>query len=467
MTNDFLNVQPRFIPPLMPDFRPAALFDRAFRAEAEATGGPPLLIGLEGANGVLFRYESRLLPPDHPHAEANLAYAERLFKFLLWQRGGWRAYVGGPPEMGEALKRRYAPGGDHAFDAHFMGEVVHGRPFEVIPCRVEEVPPEREERLALGGHLEGCRIGFDLGASDIKVAAVEEGEVRFSREIVWEPTVQRDPAYHESRIQAALEEAAAHLPRVDAIGGSAAGIYLDNQTRVASLFRSVPPERYEAVRTLFLRLRERWGVPLVVVNDGEVAALAGAMSLGVRGILGIALGSSEAAGYVDADGALRGWLDELAFAPVDYAPGAPVDEWSGDRGCGAAYFSQQCVFRLAPRVGLEPCGETKAARLKSVQRHLEAGEAGARWIWESIGVALGYAIAHYADFYPGLRHVLLMGRVTSGSGGPILIEQAERVLRGEFPALAEQVQLHLPDERSRRVGQAVAAASLPRIEKEG
>ncbi len=456
--------KPRLMPPLMPNLRPAALYNRAFRAEAEAAGGPPLVIGLERPDGSHFRYATRLLPAGHPRAGENLFYAERLLKFLLWQRGGQRVYIGGPKAIGSALGQRYAPGGDRAFDAHFMGKIVHGRPFELVPCRAEEVPPERRQHVALGGHLEGCRLGFDLGASDIKVAAVEDGTVRFSREIVWEPTEQRDPDYHYRHIQAALEEAAAHLPRVEAIGGSAAGIYLDNQTRVASLFRGVPPEHYEAVRTLFLRLQERWGVPLVVANDGEVAALAGAMSLGVRGILGIALGSSEAAGYVDAEGTLRGWLDELAFAPVDYAPDAPVDEWSGDRGCGASYFSQQAIFRLAPQVGLIPQGETKAARLKSIQRHLEAGEAGARKLWESLGVALGHAIAHYADFYPGLRHVLLMGRVTSGSGGPILIEQAERVLRGEFPALAARLQLHLPDERSRRVGQAVAAASLPRLE---
>ncbi len=455
--------QPTFLPPLIPDFRPAVLTNRAYREAAKAAGGLPLIIGLEHPNGALSRYETIVFPANHPRAGENLPYVERLFKFLLWQRGGFRAYIGGPQAIGEAIKWMYAPGGARAFDAHFMGEVVHGRPFEVIVCQAEEVPPERHLSLTLGGHLEGCRLGFDLGASDVKVAAVRDGEVLFSKEITWEPTGQRDPTYHERIIQAALEEAASHLPRVDAIGGSAAGIYIDNRTRIASLFRGVPTERYEAVRDLFLRLQRRWGLPLIVVNDGEVAALAGAMSLGVRGILGIALGSSEAAGYVDDAGTLRGWLDELAFAPVDYSPAAPKDEWSGDLGCGASYFSQQCVFRLAPQVGIEVSGETKAARLKAIQRYLEAGEEKARRIWESIGVAMGYAIAHYADFYPGLRHVLLMGRVTSGSGGAIILQEAEKVLRGEFPALAKRLHLHLPDERSRRVGQAVAAASLPQV----
>ena len=134
---------------------------------------------------------------------------------------------------------------------------------------------------------------------------------------------------------------------IDAIGGSSAGIYIDNRPMVASLFRSIPKERYGEVKNLFARLQNEMGVPLEVINDGDVTALAGSMSLEDNGILGIAMGSSEAAGYVDLDGHIVGWLNELAFAPIDYSPEAPVEEWSGDIGCGASYFSQQCVFRLA------------------------------------------------------------------------------------------------------------------------
>jgi predicted NBD/HSP70 family sugar kinase len=187
------------------------------------------------------------------------------------------------------------------------------------------------------------------------------------------------------------------------------------------------------------------------------------MSLGVGRVLGLALGSSEAAGYVNANGNITGWLDELAFAPVDLSPDAPLDEWSGDRGVGAGYFSQQAVFRLARRAGIEiPAGTTDAGKLKFVQDKLEAGHEGAVKIWQSIGCYMGYAVAHYADFYD-LEHVLILGRVTSGRGGPIILEEARRVLAGEFPELAGRIQLQLPDEKSRRVGQSIAAASLPEI----
>ncbi len=356
------------------------------------------------------------------------------------------------------------PDGPRRFDYHFMGEQVYERPFEVAGCAAEDVPPAAEAGQALGGHLDGARIGFDLGGSDLKVSAVLDGEAIFSEEIVWEPVEQSDPAYHYERIMAALRLAASKLPRVDAIGGSSAGIYVDNRPMVASLFRGIPAERYGEIRSLFARMRDEFGVPLVVVNDGDVTALAGALALGDNGVLGIAMGSSEAAGYVNGDGAITGWLNELAFAPVDYRPDGPVDEWSGDAGVGSQYFSQQCVFRLAPRAGIEiPAEMTKADKLKHVQRYLESGHAGARQIWESIGTYLGYGIAHYADFYPDLRHMLILGRVTSGTGGELILEGARHVLEGEFPELAGRISITLPDEKFRRLGQSVVAASLPRI----
>jgi len=464
MCQAFELVKPRFTPPLDPGFRPAVLANRAFQfAVAEAGGGVPLVFGVEQLNGVISRFETSVFPTGHPRADTNLAYAERLLKFLLWQRGGWRVYVGGPLDIGVALQAIYAPGSAREFDYHFMGEDVYERPFTVVPCAPENVPPARESGRPLGRHLEGCRIGFDLGASDRKVSAVVDGEAIYSEEVVWEPSVHPDPNYHYHEIMASLRAAAAKLPRVDAIGGSAAGIYVDNQVRVASLFRAVPKERYGEIRTLFLRIRDEMGAPLEMVNDGDVTALAGAMSLEDNGVLGIALGSSQAAGYVAPDGTITGWLNELAFAPVDYNPDASVDEWSGDRGVGATYFSQQCVFRLAPRAGIElPEDITPAAKLKFVQEKLEAGHVGARQIWETMGVYMGYAIAHYADFYE-LRHILILGRCTSGKGGQIILDGANVVLAEEFPELAARIHIQLPDEKSRRVGQSIAAASLPAV----
>lgn len=458
-------IEPRVAAPLDPGFRPAVLANQAYRKEVEeAGGGVPLVISLERAAEAISRYETRVFPEDHPRAAANLVYAERIFKFLLWQWGGWKAWIGGPRSIGAHIQKVYAPGGARAFDAQFMGEDVYAQPFTIVPCDATEAPPAREKGQPQGRHMKGCRIGFDLGASDRKSSAVIDGEAVYSEEVVWSPGANKDPEYHYQEILTGLRTAASKMPRLDAIGGSSAGVYVDNKVRIASLFRGIPKENFQKVRDLFPRLQKEMGVPLVMVNDGDVTALAGSMSLEDNGVLGVALGSSEAAGYVNMDGNLTGWLSELAFAPIDYQPGAAVDEWSGDGGVGARYFSQQCVFRLAPAAGIEiPDDPVLAHKLKFAQGKLEEGHEGAQKIWETIGVYMGYGVAHYAHFYD-LKHVLILGRCTSGRGGNLILDGARKVLETEFPKLAERINIQLPDEKSRRVGQSIAAASLPALD---
>jgi predicted NBD/HSP70 family sugar kinase len=318
--------------------------------------------------------------------------------------------------------------------------------------------------MSLGRNLDGCRIGFDLGGSDRKCAAVIDGKVVFSEEVVWDPYFQSDPNYHIEGIRDSLMRAAAHLPRVDAIGGSSAGVYVNNEVRAASLFRGVSEADFEKhIRRIFFTLKERWNnVPFEVVNDGEVTALAGSMSLHADGVLGIAMGTSEAAGYVDPQGHITPWLNELAFTPVDFRDPAqaPVDEWSGDRGCGALYFSQQAVARLAPAAGFKFGKMPFPEQLVEVQEAIKQGDTRAGSIYETIGTCFGYSIAHYADYYD-ISNLLILGRVTSGEGGEIIINEAETVLATEFPEL--QIKLVVPDEKTKRHGQAVAAASLPAV----
>jgi predicted NBD/HSP70 family sugar kinase len=454
------SIQPHFLPPLDEGFYPAVLANQSFQKLTHKIG-VPLIIGLERANGQFSRYEMKVLPESHPQAESNFYFVERCVKFLLWQRGAYKVYIGGPRSVGNLIRNTYSAHGLQKFDYHFMGEQVYEKAFEVVACDADEVPAARETGQRLGRHLDGCRIGFDLGASDRKVSAVVDGKVLYSEEVIWEPRKHADPEYHYQQILAALKTAAAKMPRVDAIGGSSAGIYINNRPMVASLFRAVPAHRFDEIHDLFLRVQKELNVPLEVINDGDVTALAGSMSIEDNGILGIALGSSEASGYVDTNGHITGWLNELAFAPIDYNPSAPIEEWSGDRGCGASYFSQQCVFRLASKAGIDiPSQLTDADKLKFVQDELEAGHDGAIKIWQSMGIYLGYGLAHYADFYD-IKHVLILGRCTSGRGGDLLLEGAKRVLQSEFPELAERMQLHLPDEKIRRIGQSVAAASLP------
>jgi len=453
-------------PELDPGFVPAFLWNRAYEARVSADrAARRLRLAVSRPDGPTFPHETRVLSPGGEHDALNERYVERLVKALLWMRGGSRIDVGGAPELAAALARAYRPAGARAFDDSIIGRKLFGEPLEVTAREQGEVPETSASAIALGGHLDGCRIGFDLGGSDRKGAALVDGEVVYSEEIPWSPYFEKDPEYHYRGIQDTLERAAAKLPRVDAIGGSAAGIYVGNEVRVASLFRGVPDDVFDrSVRRLFFRLRDAWGgVPFEVVNDGEVTALAGSMSLGDGALLGISMGTSLAAGYCDPDGRITAGINELAFVPVDYRDDAPADEWSGDLGCGVQYFSQQGVARLAPAAGIElPAELPFAERLVAVQELMAAGDERAVRLFRTIGVCFGWSIAHYASFYE-LRNLLVLGRVTSGQGGEVILETAEALLRDELPELAERITLRTPSEKDKRHGQAIAAASLPRI----
>ncbi|HAB17285.1 MAG TPA: ROK family protein [Verrucomicrobiota bacterium] len=456
-------VAPRLIPPLDPQFRPAALANRAFACEA----GVPVTVALEQADGSVFHFPFAVLRETHPDAAtANPFFLERLAKFLLWAWGGSKIYVAGPVALADALRRHYSEDPAGKFDSDIIGRRIYDDPITVhsVPTP-EELPPARAGTTPLGRHLDGCRIGFDLGGSDRKVAAVQEGRCVFSEETVWDPYFQKDPQYHFDGVMDSLRRAAAHLPRVDAIGGSAAGVYVNNRVKVASLFRGVPPDLFESrVKDLFLELRRAWkGIPFDVVNDGEVTALAGSMALGQNAVLGVAMGTSTAAGFVTPEGNITTWLNELAFVPVDYRPDAPRDEWSGDVGCGAQYFSQQAVGRLLAPAGIEvPANLGLPEKLKHVQALQAQGDPRAAKIYESIGIFLGYALAHWADFYP-MRQVLILGRVMTGSGGDLVLANARTVLEREFPDLGKRLTFATPNEQDKRHGQAVAAASLPAL----
>jgi predicted NBD/HSP70 family sugar kinase len=451
--------------PLDPDFRPAALAGRELAAAiAQSGAGVRVSLAVEAPGGQVCVRDATVFEDGHPEAAAGYGLCERLVKSMLWSRGGCRVWVDGPAGLVQSLRRHYAEDSAGRFDARVMGESVYGATFEVAAAPRTRFPASRDAALHLGGHMDGCRIGFDLGASDRKAAALIEGEVVFSEEIVWDPSRREDPQWHFDEIMDSLRRAAEHMPRVDAIGGSAAGIYVDNQVKVASLFRSVPPEAFERrVRGLFGELRRAWGgIPFVVVNDGEVTALAGATMAGVGGLLGVAMGSSEAAGYVTRDRGLTPWLNELAFVPIDYAPDAPLDEWSGDRGCGVQYLSQQAVARLLPSAGIEPDpASSLPERLVLLQKLMDGGDPRAESVYRTIGTYLGYALLEYGDWYD-FEHLLLLGRVMTGPGGDIVSARAREVLAVESPQQAT-IELHTVSERDKRHGQAVAAAGLPPI----
>lgn len=453
----------KFTPKYDKTFSPLSIKLKEFKSEVEKSSNKLLKLCVERNDGYNYVYKLNIFA-DSSKNEENYGIVERIVKSILWVVGGYKIYICGDDYVFERINADYKLDGARAFDVDFM-QTVYEQPFEVIKTDDSTFPEENYCNVKIGGHLDGCRIGFDAGGSDRKVSAVVDGKVVYSEEVVWFPKTNSDYRYHYEGIKAAMQTAASKMPRVDAIGVSSAGVYINNKIMVASLFLKVPKEDYKPhVQNMYIDIAKEFNAPLEVANDGDVTALAGAIDLNDNCVLGIAMGTSEAVGYINEKGLLNGWLSEVAFVPVDFSKDAMVDEWSGDYGCGVKYFSQDGVIKLAENAGYKfKEGSSPAEKLKEIQKLMNEGDEMARNIYQDIGVYLGYALPYYSEFYK-IKHLLLLGRVTSGEGGNIILEKAKEVLKAEFPEYAD-INITMPDESNRRVGQSIAAASLAEIIK--
>ncbi len=425
-------------------------------------------IAWERENGLVYRYDLPIPKRLSPAAAKKVSYVvERIAKFIVWSAGGWKLYLAGPDAVVKPVAKAYTKKGLRAFDYDFFSS-IYGRPVEASVVPLAKMPEMNEKPALVKTVADGCRIGFDLGASDFKISALNKGKVVFSKEFPWDPRNAADPEYHYSKLTAGLKEAAASLPRVDAIGGSTAGVLVDKKLGLASLLRAVKeknPKKFEEGQNMFYRIEKEWGVPFAVYNDGDVTALAGMITMKRNGILGVAMGSSEAVGYVDPKGRMTGRISELAFAPVDFNPAAPKCEWSGDAGVGAMAFSQQAVDWLVRKYGFKfPKTMKLPERLKVVQAAMEKGDEKALKVYIQIGRFLAHAIPWYNEFYD-YENMMILGRVTSGLGGSVILETAKAMLKDVYPEWAEKIDIFMPDEKARRLGQSVAAAQIPVIKK--
>ena len=450
----------KHIPKLDPGFIPFGVWTKSYLEGAKQ----PLAIAVERDQGhISVRHTFIHGTPEMK--DADYRYVERTVKFLLWSIGGFKVYICGNSEIARKLAAAYSATGERAFDYDFF-QKLYERELQIIDLPLEACPQPNENPRPIGGHMDGCRIGFDAGGSDRKVSAVIDGECVYSEEVVWHPKKNPDPNYQYEGILDSFRTAASKMPRVDGIGVSSAGVFIGNAPMISSIFYCVPRERWDEVKTVFDRAAAAIGdVPVVVANDGDVSALAGAMGMDKGCLMGLAMGTSEAVGYVDKDKNVLGWISELAFAPVDLNEDAMQDEWSTDFGVGCKYFSQDAVNKLAPRAGIELDESlTPAEKLKVVQGLMEKDDPRAQQVFEDIGVYLANALMQYNQFYD-IECLMLLGRVMSGKGGDTILRVCKEVLADEFPALAAKVNVTLPDEKTRRVGQSVAAASLPEIRK--
>jgi len=477
-----LLMRPEVPAPLDPNFAPLVLGKKNYM---KVVAGSPEHVewALPRADGCA-RYKLPVFADGHEDVEASIYLAGVLIQEMIWQRSAAKLLLAGPPKICEALKAAFSSGGAYEFEVMSMPNVcgTPDVPFQVEIVQPSELPEARDAPQVCGKKADGCRLAFDLGKSDIKTVAVKDGEVLYSKETEWDVT-NPDPDYHYKAIVDALNLAKASLPKVDAVGGSATGtISGKNEATWCDIFPNVPPDVYKAkVVDIFQRMTKdvAGDVPLKVINDGEVTALAAVQKIGKGNIMGISMGSSEGGGYANADGNLMGWINELCYIKIDLNPEAPTDPWTkgAHTGISHMYLGQRGATKLAAKAGLkvpenyayphpDMCTikhEDHAQCLKLIQKAMDDPEQGpkARKIYETVGVYLGYALAQYAEFY-NIDHVMILGRVSKGKGGDLMLDVAKEVLMTEFPQLGA-MEFHTADDHFKAVGQCIAAAALPEI----
>lgn len=421
--------------------------------ESLAKEGKPFYICIGREGGQYYTIKTKII---NSTSYNTVKYVERLIKSLMYIVGGNKLYLGGDNILASVMKIHYSKEGPRAYDIEFM-EKVFSSPFTVNIIDIKDIPSTNFTPIKINKEIMGAKIGLDLGGSDIKVSAVLDGKVLYSKESIWHPKLNSDPSYHRQEILKVLKKAASYLPRIDKIGISTAGVVIDNKVKIASLYVKVNKVDFKKyVENIYIDAAQAMGCDLVVANDGDITALAGSLTLGIDKLLGIAMGTSQASGYYDATCGLNGFLNELAFTPVDYYDGAVIDEWSGDSGVGANYFSQDAVIRLAEKSNIALEG-SPAEKLAYIQALLKDNNDNVRKIFNTIGIYLGHTLPFYKRFY-NYDSVLLLGRVMSGEGGVIIVNSAKEILKTFYSE--HSIDIVVPDENMRRLGQSIAAAYL-------
>lgn len=418
-----LNLDPVIKPHYDPTFIPIHVFNKSYRKELEESSHrESFSFGIMRGSVCIKKVELEILR-DESLKEETLYYAERQVKSYLWVLGGDGIVLDGPEYLCEYLKKHYCEGGPRDFDVSFFQEVFK-KTFRV-DCDQSFMLVERDSIKETSGSTYQHKIGLDLGGSVIKAAALQGERIVFTKEEAWTPKINSDINYHYQMIKSLIIEASGHLPGFDFLGVSAAGIVIDNQVLVSSLFREIPAR--ENYQNLLKAIAEEFGVKLQVANDGEVFALASKTASRSSSVLSLTLGTSTGGGYVSPEGRATNWINELAFVPLDVSDQAIQDEWSKDHGVGVSYLSQDAVVKLAKASGMNLTGETDALQFKGVLEALHQGSPEARQIFKDMGIYLAYALMYYREFYE-IKHVVLGGGVMASLHGQIILESAREAL---------------------------------------
>lgn len=432
------------------DFKPIIDSFESFQRRAKE----PITLTIKRGEEVIFPFSMRI----SSNFEKSYFYTKRLLLTLLWMVGGEEIFYTGSPLFYHYLEKRLETDEEILSSLHEM-EKIFNRSFSFK--RVEEVPQRKDKVNPFSGSFKGCRIGLDLGGSDRKVTVVKDNEVVYSEETLWSPKEQNDPQYHYLGMLDSLERAKKYLPHVDGIGISTAGIVANNELLFAALYAKVTEEKKQKeARPVFKNIMKEHfpNVPFQVENDGDVSAIGASALYHKNKVLGLALGTSFAAGYVK-DSSLNGWISELSKVPINVSKKARKHYILGIEGSASEYLSQKGIVYLLENNGLSLQGDLPH-KLLQIQKLAEEGDPLVLKGYHDMGIYLGSDIRYLSLFYD-IESVFLLGRVMSGKGGEILLQTASDYLKKK----KMQIDLFSADEDFKRLGQSYIAASLPNIGK--
>lgn len=366
----------------------------------------------------------------------------------LWAAGARRVVVDCGPDLFAALKSCFDPGGQYYHQAEMMSRVYRG-PFEIVRGPVVDRSDEGSGVPAQGDPKRGRHIGVDLGGSDVKVVAMRDGELLHHEKMDWRPRGMMRGRQVLDVVEDMVGRAlsAARLGRIDGIGLSTAGIVVGNRVVVSGIFSGLAAEEFDGwVAPMGAKLSRAFGgAPTQVAHDGDMTPLWAYVHMGIKRVLGLSLGTGLGAGFVDEHGQVSGMLCEVGKTILDMDAEAPEHIYNKTRGAALHYCSQNAVFRLAEGAGIAlDHVDMLAEKLRRVQALVDSGDRSATAVFEAVGRDLAVAVAEFHDYFH-MAHVVLVGRVTAGRGGEILLASADAALKRDFPEVADEVRLHVPD----------------------
>lgn len=409
----------------------------------------PFSLCLKRGEEISFPFAMKITP-DY---EESYSYVKKALLTMLWMVGGDRLVFDGDKDFCGYLFSRASK--DEELQRSFAEmSKIYGKDvrLEFGPVSLMASFPKR--KIALSS--KGKRIGLDLGGSDIKVTALDEGKAVYTSEFPWDPKSATDCFYHIEHIKKALLEAERRLGGVDAVGISTSGVVAGDKLIYPSLFLSCDEKQKRYCITTIYKDIVASLFPdssFFLLNDGDASALLSSYLYGADDVLGLSLGTSLASGYIK-EGALCPYLNELSKAPIDFSESAKSHYSLGIRGSASEVLGQKGIVSLTQAKDLFFAGNLPE-KLAQIQDRCKKGEEKAIACFEELGEMLGSAILYWSLFLP-FSSVAVFGRVSDGNGGEIMRASALK----EITKNGKRIDFIKVDERFKRLGQSYLAALL-------